>query len=87
MQTLEQMINMIKQPGDNVLDNETLFRLLQVDASHAQLTLERQRWAPYLRTCGQLVKLLRSYNPKLPMGDGMAAQFQQLMQELEQHGG
>lgn len=86
MKTLKQMVDMLKQPGDNVLDNETLFRLLQIDASHAQMSLERQQWAPYLRTCGQLVKLLRSYNPDLPMGDGMKAQFLQLREELDKHG-
>lgn len=86
MQTLEQMVNMIKQPGGNVLDNETLYRLLQVDAAYAHHVIERQQWLPYLQKCGQLVKLLRSYNPDLPMGEGMKAQFLQLREELENGG-
>lgn len=31
----------------------------------------------------QLIKLLRSYNPDLPMGDGMKAQFLALREECE----
>ena len=76
MLTLDQMVGMIKLPGDNAIDNETLYRLLQIDASVAEM---QQR----LTQCGHLIKLLYGYNPDLPMGPGMKAQFQELMKEIE----
>lgn len=86
MQTLQSMIAMLRQPGDNVIDNETLYRLLQVDGAYANAVLERQHWLPYIQRCNQLVKLLRNYNPEFPMGDGMYAQFRTLMEEMDNGG-
>ena len=83
MLTLQDMVTMLRHPGDNTIDNETLFRLLQVDAAYANAMLERQHWLPYLQGCGRLIKLLHSYNPELPMGAGMRAQFETLMEELD----
>ena len=86
MLTMEAMIGMLRQPGDNVLDNETLYRLLQIDGAYASAVQRQQALEPYLRSTQSLIKLLRTYNPSHPMGAGMAAQFTQLMQELENHG-
>lgn len=86
MLTLETMIGMLKQPGDNVLDNETLYRLLQIDGAYASAVLRQQALEPYLRSTQSLIKLLRSYNPNLPMGPGMRATFEKLMQELLPNG-
>jgi len=83
MLTLPQMIDMIKQPGVNLIDNETLYRLLQIDAAYAELQLRAKRQREALVKCGHLVKLLRSYNPDLPMGAGMKAQFLELRTEAE----
>ena len=86
MQTLEQLVGMLQKPGDNLLDNETLFRLLQVDAAYSNMVLEREKLVPYLQNCNQLVKLLRSYNPTLPMAPGMAAQFKEIYGRIENGG-
>ena len=86
MLTLPDMIAMLRQPGDNQIDNETLYRLLQVDAAYANAVLERQHWLPYIQRCNQLVKLLRGYNPEFPMGAGMYAQFRTLMEEIDNGG-
>lgn len=80
------MIDMLRQPGHNVIDNETLYRLLQVDGAYADMVLRNRVLEPYLRTTTELVKLMRSYNPELPMGAGMRAQFETLMKELEDGG-
>lgn len=83
MTTLGQMEGMIKLPGDNQIDNETLYRLLQTDASVAEMQQRLTRQHEALTQCGHLIKLLYGYNPDLPMGPGMKAQFQELMKEIE----
>lgn len=93
MHTLEQLVSMVQQPGDNLVDNQTLHRLLLVDAEYSRaipqyqrLNAELERLRTYAANCGQLVKLLRSYNPALPMGAGMAAQFKEIYGRIENGG-
>lgn len=72
MTTLGQMEGMIKLPGDNPVDE-------MVAEMHQRLMRQHEA----LTQCGHLIKLLYGYNPDLPMGPGMKAQFQELMKEIE----
>jgi hypothetical protein len=86
MQTLKELVTMIQHPGDNLVDNETLFRLLQIDAEHARLIENYKAMASWVSRALPVFKLMKSYNPAHPMAPGMRAQYEQLMAELENNG-
>ena len=86
MHTLKELVAMIQHPGDNLVDNETLFRLLQIDAEHTRLIENYKEMSRWVAKAMPVFRLLRSYNPAQPMHPIMRDQYQRLIMGLENNG-